>query len=174
MLSPIFNIKPKERECECTCTNSSSDWFIDWLIVWDRNRATWRWWNRKSTTCLRRCPGWWWDIRVPGWWTAEWSGWSRGSFQGGGRLPGSAAEDKSECNLVCARGKNKRVWTGFPFVHLVSCRHDGHDGELVHADLRHSHSSQQANLRWTHVGSFSQHTLSPPDVVSYWPANAPL
>lgn len=44
----------------------------------------------------------------------------------------------------------------------------------MHADLCHSHRSQQADLRWTHVCSFSQHTLPSPDVMSYWPATAQL
>lgn len=56
----------------------------------------------------------------------------------------------------------------FPCTNLISCWHDGHHRELVHADLGHSHRSQQADLWRTHVCSFSQHTLPAPDVMSYW------
>lgn len=57
----------------------------------------------------------------------------------------------------------------FKCTNLISCWHNGHHGELVHADLGHSHRSQQTDLWRTHVRSFGQHTLPSPDVMSYWP-----
>lgn len=53
---------------------------------------------------------------------------------------------------------------------LVPGGHDGHHGELVHADLGHSHCGEQADLRRAHVRAFSQNALPSPDVVTDRPA----
>lgn len=76
------------------------------------------------------------------------------------------------CVCVLKKTKKPKCLGIFSFVHLVSCGHDGHHGELVHADLGHSHRSQQADLRWTHVCALGQHALPSPDVMSDRPTNA--
>lgn len=55
------------------------------------------------------------------------------------------------------------------FSYLISCGHYSYHREFLNLHFCDSHSGQKTDLRWAHVGPFSQHALPALNVVADWP-----